>query len=71
MFFAFSAIHVFPEPVGAVTRQSLLSIAERASSWKASGVKTGFSGTPISAKTFRNLASAPGFKWGGVGFLRG
>jgi len=29
---AFSAIHVFPEPVGADTRQSAFSIADRASS---------------------------------------
>ena len=61
---AFSAIHVFPEPVGAVTRQSVFSIAETASSWKGSGVKGFLSGIPIEAKTFFNPASAPGLIFG-------
>ncbi len=58
---AFSAIQVFPAPVGAVTRQSARSIAEIASNWKSSGLNAPCSGTPMDANTFFSLASAPGF----------
>ena len=59
---ACSAIQVFPAPVGAVTRQSAFRIAEIASNWKKSGSKGVSSGTPMVAKTFFSLESAPGFK---------
>jgi hypothetical protein len=64
-----SAIQVFPEPVGAVTRQSVRLIADRASSWKGSGVKGFFAGTPMEAKTFFNPASTPGRIFGILGLL--
>jgi len=60
---AFSAIQVLPAPVGAVTRQSAFLIAESALSWKGSGLKADFSGTPMDEKTFFSLASAFGFNF--------
>src|SRR5664280_2433920 len=45
------AIHVFPEPVGAMTRQSVFLIASNAFIWKSSGTKGVGCGFPIWAKT--------------------
>jgi len=66
---ACSAIQVLPAPVGAVTRQSALLIAESASSWNLSGLNFVLSGTPIKAKTFFNLVSASGLIFGDFDLL--
>jgi hypothetical protein len=55
---ACSAIHVFPEPVGAVTRQSAFFMARTASSWNGSGSNGLSSGIPIFANIFFRLLSA-------------
>jgi hypothetical protein len=54
------AIQVFPEPVGAETRQSVRRAAAKAFSWKGSGLKGSFGGAPIWANTFFRRASALG-----------
>ena len=58
---AFSAIQVFPEPVGAQTRQSPFPTASTAAIWKGSATNGFFSGVPIFSNTGFSLASDPGW----------